>query len=99
MVKYLLQVALQICYVRFLNFNNGSLEQQLFLKIPIVNLDIASGASPDWAYGVKKIIHSYVVELRPRNGAGVASFDLNIAQIPLVGNEIYNGVKALLNFI
>ena len=61
--------------------------------------DIASGASPDWAYGVKRIIHSYVIELRPRNGAGVGSFDLNIAQIPLVGNEIYAGIKALINFI
>jgi hypothetical protein len=93
MVKYLLLVAQQICYVRFLNFN------KTIAIFKNSKLDVASGASPDWAYGVKKIIHSYVIELRPRNGAGVASFDLNIAQIPLVGFEIYNGVKALLNFI
>lgn len=62
-------------------------------------LYIASGASADWAYGSKRIVQSYVIELRPRNGFGLLGFDLPAAQIPLVGNEIYAGVKAIINFI
>lgn len=92
MVNYSQWEVQQTYYVKFILFKKIKFIINLFL-------DIASGASPDWAYGVKKIVHSYVVELRPRNGAGVASFDLNIAQIPLVGNEIYAGVKALIKFI
>ncbi len=61
--------------------------------------DIASGASADWAYGSKGIVQSYVIELRPRNGVGLLGFDLPAAQIPLVGNEIYAGIKAIINFI
>jgi hypothetical protein len=62
-------------------------------------LDIASGASADWAYSAKGIVHSYVIELRPRSGSGVLGFDLPAEQIPLVGNEVYVGIKALLNFV
>ena len=73
--------------------------QIVFYVIRLFFSDIASGASSDWAYGGKGIVQSYVIELRPRNGFGVLGFDLPAAQIPLVGNEIYAGIKAIINFI
>ena len=61
--------------------------------------DIASGNSADWAYATKKIVHSYTIELRPRDGASIYGFVLDPIQIPLVGEEVYVGIKAILNFI
>jgi hypothetical protein len=63
------------------------------------NQDIASGSSADWAYAIKKIVHSYTIELRPRDGASIYGFVLAENQIPLVGEEIYVGIKGILNFI
>lgn len=54
------------------------------------NIDINSGASPDWAYGQLGIIYAYVLELRPGPGTDdyVYGFTLPEDRMPLVAPEV-----------
>jgi len=60
-------------------------------------LYLAAGCSNDWAYGSANIKHAYTFELRPGTGTADASFGFVLpeSRAPLVGEEMYQGFKAL----
>lgn len=61
-------------------------------------LYVASGGSEDWTYETAGIKYSYCLELRPASNA-INGFVLQPTEIPLAGQETYNGIKAFLNSI
>jgi hypothetical protein len=58
--------------------------------------DIASGSSTDWAYQMG-ITHSYCLELRPGRKTADSSYGFLLPEdrAPFVGEETYQGLKAL----
>jgi hypothetical protein len=60
-------------------------------------LDAAAGGTEDFAKGKLGVKYAYCVELRPgQDDSTDAGFILPASQIPLVGREIYTGVKAIM---
>jgi carboxypeptidase A1 len=59
-------------------------------------LDVVSGSSADWTYGVGKIKYSYGVELRD---TGKYGFLLPADQIIPSGKETLEALKALCTYV
>jgi hypothetical protein len=85
-------VALRTCFV-------SSLFETIFSEFFVIILifkDIASGSSTDWAYQMG-ITHSYCLELRPGRKTADSSYGFLLPEdrAPFVGEETYQGLKAL----
>lgn len=61
----------------------------------IVTLDVTSGSSVDWAFGVHNTRLAYTFELRERRGAN-NGFVLPPAQLIPNCEEVVNGLKAMV---
>lgn len=60
-----------------------------------IQIDTASGSSPDWAFGVHNTRLAYTFEFRPIRGSS-NGFLLAPAQIIPNNREVMNGIKAMV---